>query len=152
MKGALPVTNAVVPGFPYVFYKHATTAQLKAYPKISMFEARNVQGTISIGAQYNIKEFTNIPPGRIALRTRVLHPVSEVILGKKNWVGCEYPTHSIAQEAEMSLEEFEKFYFDAVLQDWKSMGKKQEKLKRVLDRGRKARIIGKDTDITFKGH
>jgi aminopeptidase len=148
-KGALPVTNAILPGFPYIFFKHATTAQLKAFPKISMLEAKNVQGTISIGAQYNIKEFTNIHPDKIALRNKVLHKISEEILRKKNWVGCEYPTHSLAQEAEMSLEEFEEFYFAATLQDWKKIGKQQEKLKRILDKGKKVRIIGGGTDISF---
>jgi aminopeptidase len=49
----------------------------------------------------------------------------------------------------MSLEEFEDFAFDAMLIDYKKLSKQEEKIKKILDKGSKVRIIGKDTDISF---
>ena len=49
----------------------------------------------------------------------------------------------------MSLDEMEDFIYKACLQDWKKEYKKQEKLKKILDKGKTVRITGKDTDITF---
>jgi aminopeptidase len=148
-KGALPRLEPVVPGFAYAFYKNASDEQLKSFPKIAMFEARNIQGSISIGGNYNSREFSNIDPRKVALRSRVIRKISNVILKKDNWVGCEWPTYSLAQDAEMSLEEFEEFFFNATNQDWVAEGIRQEKIKQILDRGKNVRIIGEETDLRF---
>ncbi|MFH1511674.1 MAG: aminopeptidase [Candidatus Woesearchaeota archaeon] len=148
-KGALARADSIVPGFSYTFFKYASLEQLNVFPKLAMFEAKNIDGVISIGADYNTKEFSNIDPKKVALRSRVVNPISKVILKKDNWVGCEYPTHSLAQDAEMSLEEFEDFVFNACLLDWQALEKKQAAIKKILDRGRKVKIIGEGTDLTF---
>jgi aminopeptidase len=146
---ALPRVEPILPGFSYAFFKYASEEQLKAFPKIAMYEARNIAGSISIGADYNTREFSNIDPARVVLRSKIVNPISKVILKKDNWVGCEYPTHALAQDAEMSMEEFEDFVYRAVLQDWKRESVKQDKIKRVLDKGSKVRILGDETDLRF---
>ncbi len=148
-KGAFPIVNVTLPGFAYEYYKNATPEQLKRFPKIAEFEVKNLDGVINIGTEYNTKEFTNIDPKKVAIRSRVLHPLSEIILKKNNWVICEFPTHALAQDAEMSLSEFEDFAFGATNIDWKKESKKQDKLKRILDKGNKVQIIGKNTDLRF---
>lgn len=148
-KGALPRTEVIVPGFAYAFYKNATEEQLRSFPKIAMFEARNVQGSISIGGNYNTREFSNIDPNKVAVRSRIARKISNVILKKDNWVGCEWPTNALAQDAEMSLEEFEDFVFNATNQDWDAESIKQDKIKSILDKGKKVRIMGEETDLRF---
>src|SRR3989344_4931304 len=108
-KEAIPIVNASVPGFGYQYYKLATEEMLKKKPEIELFKAKKIDGTISIGAEYNTREFTNVDPKKISLRARVNKPISDIVLKKNNWVICEYPTHSLAQEAELSLDEFEDF-------------------------------------------
>ena len=148
-KGAFPLVRVNLAGFAYNFYKLATKEQLERFPKIRMHIAKNTAGSIGIGTEYNTKEFTNIDPKKIAIAKKVNKPISEVYLKKNNWVICEFPTHALAQDAEMSLEEFEDFAYGATNIDWKKMSRKQDKLKRVLDKGRNVRIVGKDTDISF---
>ncbi len=148
-KEAFPKLNVGIPGYGYLFYKHATDKMLKNYPKIAEFEAKNIAGSIGIGVEHNTKEFTNVDPKKIAMRRKVLQPLSEIHLKRNNWVICEYPTNALAQDAEMSLEEYEDFVFSATNQDWKKMSKKQDKLKSILDKGKEVRIIGKNTDISF---
>ena len=146
-KGAVPKVNLMLPGFSYVYYNHATPEILKRFPKIRMFEAENVDGNISIGTEYNTKEMTTIDPQKIAMRQKVTHPISEVYLKKDNWVLLEYPTNALAQDAEMSLQEFEDFVFEACLQDWKSMEHEQDVLKGYLDRGSMVHLVAPDTDL-----
>lgn len=148
-KGAFPVINTSVSGFAYNYYKHASQEQLKTFPKLAMYEAKNVQGTISIGGEDNTKEMTNIDPKKIAMRRKVTRKVSDIHIKRNNWIICEFPTNSLAQDAEMSLEEFEDFVYKACLKDWKKESKKQDKLKKVLDKGKHVRITGKETDISF---
>jgi aminopeptidase len=85
----------------------------------------------------------------MAVWSKTVNPVSEIILKKDNWVIVDYPTNALAQDAEMSLEEFEDFVFSATNVDWKKESRRQDKLKAILDKGKQVRIIGEDTDLTF---
>ena len=147
-KRAYPLLRPSLHRFSYQYYKLANEEQLKHFPKISMYEAKNIDGSINIRTQMNTRELTNINPKKMVLRSKVVRPISEIFL-KKKWVVCEYPTHSLAQDAEMSLDEFEDFSFKATNVDWKKESKKQDKLKKILDKGHSVRIIGENTDLSF---
>lgn len=148
-KGAYPIVNVGVPGFAYNYYKYASKEQLQNFPKIAMIEAKMAAGSIGIGGGVNTKEMTNIDPKRIALRRKVTRKISDIHIKKNNWVICDYPTNALAQDAEMSLEEFEDFVYNACIQDWEKESKKQDKLKKILDKGKQVRITAEDTDLTF---
>jgi len=147
-RGAYPKVNANLPGFGYAYLKYASPAQFKKFPELAMHEAKYCNKFISIGADYNTKEFSNIDPKKITFRSKVTRPISDVVL-KKQWVICEFPTNALAQDADMSLEEFEDFVYNACLVDWRAMAKKQDKLKKIVDNGENVRIVGDETDITF---
>jgi len=148
-RGAFPLVHSSVPGFAYAYYKNASKEQLQHYPKLAMHEARSIQGSIGIGTEHNTKEFTNIDPKKIAMRRKVTRPISDVHIRRNNWVICEFPTHALAQDAEMSLEEFEDFVYAATNIDWKKEEKKQIHLQKLLNNGKQLRITAEDTDLTF---
>ena len=125
-KGAHAVFNIGLEGIPYTYFKYASEKQLKKFPKLAMYEAKNTDVHISIGAEYNTKELTSISPRKLSIRKKVVKPVSDVILKKDRWVGCEFPTNSLAQDAEMSLEEFEDFVYSACNVDWAKESQKQD--------------------------
>ena len=68
---------------------------------------------------------------------------------KKRWVGFDYPTNALAQEAEMSLEEYEDFVFNAVIVDWNKVSKDMDKLKKLYDEKKEVKIVDDDTDLTL---
>ena len=41
-------------------------------------------------------------------KSKANKPVSEIIVNKKRWVLTNYPTQALAQDAEMSLDEYTK--------------------------------------------
>ncbi len=147
-KGAYPKIKLGFTEMNYIYYKHASTTQLKHFPKITFQELKQCHAMITIGSNNNIKSLSNIDPKKIAIREKILDPFRPVHLSKK-WVLFYYPTPALAQEAEMSIEEMEDFIFNACLIDWKKQEKKQRKLKSILDKGNKVRIIGNKTDISF---
>ena len=148
-KGAEVIVHANLPGFAYAYFSAASERQLQQVPIIRKYEAEHVDGTLSIGAQYNTRELSSTDPRKIAVRSKVIQPLSEIILKKDNWVLCEYPAHALAQEADMSLEEFEDFLYAACLRDWKQEEEFQQRLKAILDAGKELRIVGENTDIRF---
>jgi|SRR3989344_3058753 len=147
-KGAYPKVNIGIPGLSEIYYKYASEDQLSHFPELAMKEAEYADVFFSIEALSNTRSLTSVDPKKIAVRSKITNPISEEILRKK-WVLFYYPTNSQAQEADMSLEEFEDFVYNATIQDWEKISEEENKLKEVLDNGKEVRIIGKNTDIRF---
>ena len=154
-KGAYPCLEIGLPGLSYFYYKNATKEQLKKFPKIYFHEVKNTQKYIGIGAPFNTREMSNVDPGKITIRSRVTEPISDYIVNAKpkiHRVSLDYPTNSLAQDAEMSLEEYENFLFNSCFVDWKKLSKRLIKLRNKLNKGKEFRIISKDTDLRMKIH
>jgi len=76
--------------------------------------------------------------------------------GELKWCGTLYPTQSSAQEADMSLSEYQDFVYGAGKLDlpdpvsaWKDQGKRQDELVRWLHSRREVVIKGRDVDVTL---
>jgi aminopeptidase len=149
LKGAMPKINSGIDGFAHTYFKYASNELLSKRPNLAIYEANAIQGTISIGSEYNTKELSSIPAEKIALRRKAAKPISDIILKKDNWVICVFPTNALAQDAEMSLSEFQEFVYSSCNEDWKKEEKRQTKIKNILDKGKHVRIIGKNTDLSF---
>ncbi|MFQ6009938.1 MAG: aminopeptidase [Candidatus Aenigmatarchaeota archaeon] len=151
-RGAYPWDDISIPGLGYIFYKNASKEQLKKYPKIWEYVVKRSQKYIGIGSPINTREFSNIDPKRIAIRQKVTRPITDYIVNarpKIYRVTLDYPTPALAQDAEMSMEEYEDFLFSACLLDWKKLSKRLKRLQKILNRGKTIRIVGKDTDISM---
>ena len=148
-KGAFPRVDIDLPGYSYTYYSNASKDQLTAKPIVSLYEAQHTAGIITIGCENNTKELSNIDPQKMALRRKTTRKISDILIKKDNWLYFEYPTESLAQDAEMSLQEFEDFIFDSCIKDWKKEEERQDSLKKLLDKSNNVRIIGKDTDLSF---
>lgn len=148
LKGAYPVTKIDIPGMAYQYFKNSSAEQLRHFPKNSLYEIERIDGWVGIISTKNLRELSRIDPKKISARSRVVHPVHKERL-KKKWVLVAYPTASFAQEAEMSVVEFEDFLYGACIQDWKKIGRRMEKLRKVLQKAEEIRVIAKDTDICF---
>ena len=65
------------------------------------------------------------------------------------WCVLRYPNCTMAALAKMSLREFENFYFDACLLDYKKMSMAMKPLKDLMDKTSQVHIKGNDTDLHF---
>ncbi|MBI5971334.1 MAG: aminopeptidase [Deltaproteobacteria bacterium] len=151
--GAHPTASIAFEETSNIFYDYANDDQIRNFPKTKLFEAKNIDCAITIRAASNKKALSNVDPKRIAARSKVIRPISEVIVNETRWVLCNFPTNALAQEADMSLEEYERFLYNATNIDWMAVRRKEEKLKNAMDRAKEIHIVGKDTDlkISIKG-
>ncbi|MEE9614050.1 MAG: aminopeptidase [Thermodesulfobacteriota bacterium] len=147
--GAHPLTSIALEETQNVFFETASRAQLAHLPKTRLYEARNIDCFVNIKAPLNKKSLSTADPKKVGVRSRTLKPLSNIIVNKKRWVLCNYPTNALAQEADMSLSEYEAFLYGATNIDWTRVKQKEMALKKVLDRGRTVRIVGEDTDLTM---
>ena len=145
----------------YTFYKYAKEHQLKFVSPFEKFITENTDVRISIYCELNPKRLTNIDPARIKISAASRRELSEIFYkrvaeGKLRWTALPYPINAQAQEASMSLEEYEDFVYTSCLVDrkdpiagWKKIHQEQEKICEFLNRIGEICIVGEDTNLTF---
>ena len=106
---------------------------------------------IGIRAGDNSYEQADVPPEKLSLYAKhygeKVH--GQIRVPKTRWVVLRYPTPSMAQQAEMSLEAFEDFYFNVCTLDYRRMSVAMDALKARMERTDKVHIVGKDTELSF---
>jgi aminopeptidase len=105
---------------------------------------------IRIGAPENTRDGVGLPIEHQQAIARGARPlIARRLALDIPWVTCRYPTPALAQEAGMSLREFEDFLFGAVLLDWDEEGRKMQRIKQRFDTADEVRIVGEETDLRF---
>ncbi len=136
--------------FAEIYFKNASQKQIKIFPKISFSEMKQIDCYLAIRASGNRKALSKIDAFKIAEREKTIRPILDWRAEKTRWVIANFPCEAFAQEAEMSLAEYEDFVFKGVGGvDWKKLAKNQEKIKRLVNKAKNVRIIASDTDLTF---
>jgi len=112
---------------------------------------KTVQAYIGIRGSNNIAELSDVNSKHMeTYQTHWLKPVHfDIRVPKTKWVVLRYPTSSMAQQAEMSSEEFEEFFYKVCTLDYSKMNKAMNPLKKLMEKTDKVRIKGKGTDLTF---
>jgi len=145
----------------YAFFKHAKDHQLKFLSPLERFIAENMDVAMNVFCEPNPKRLTNINPEKIAMFRASRKDIMDTVFkrmteGKLRWVALPYPIGSQAQEAAMSLDEYENFVYSSCMVDkedpiaeWKNIHKQQEKICEFLNNINKIQIVGEDTDLTM---
>jgi len=158
--GANPYVRIGMDGIAEIFYKHASEHQLKFVSPIARFEIKNIDARLSIIGPENTRDMTNVDPKKQAISSAAQQEIHDIFLqraAKKElrWCLTQYPTNASAQDAEMSLGEYEDFIFKAAHVDmkdpigyWRNVFKEQEKIRKLLQSKKKLHVIAEDTDLT----
>ena len=110
---------------------------------------KNIDAFVSVFADENDSEYSDVPTEIKVMQARVAKPVSNLIVNEKQWVLLNYPTPALAQKAKMSLEAFEDFLLDVCLVDYSKMNKAMQNLKNLMEKTDQVHIVGPGTDLTF---
>jgi aminopeptidase len=154
--GATPVTQIGLPGMQELFFEHAQELHYKEIPQVTYAIHKGVDAQIGIRAPSNTRALANIDPEKQQMLQKRNKPLSEMMLEKDRWVLTLFPTEALAQEAHMSLSEYEEFAFEAMglyeedpVRYWSEKAAEQERLKERLEEAREIRIFGPETDLTL---
>jgi len=131
------------------FFNRATKAQLSWFPQHKLDFMKKATVYIGISAGENSMVMAQANQASMIAWSKLVRPVIDQRVKHTRWVITRYPTHGAAQEAKMSLEEYEEYIFSACCIDWAAESRKQEKLKRLMDRTDRVRIVASDTDLSF---
>jgi len=152
LAGAYPIVKVSLPNVTDFFYKYAKEHQLKFFPQYWFNTIKEAQAYIGIDTDENTRQLTSIDSKKITMRQKILKPISDYIVNtreKIRRVTVAYPCLSHAQEAEMSLTEWENFVYKACLIDWKKFSKRLRKINKRFEKGKEVYLKGKNVDLKF---
>jgi aminopeptidase len=159
--GALPEPFLSLPGLLEILYKEGSDEQLAYIPQPQRLLYNEYETMISLWASTNTKALNNVDHSRAAFAQKASQELMDTYMrrsmdGTFRWVAALYPTEAFAQDAEMSLDEFENFCYRACFLDeedpvarWQELSREQERLVQWLKGKRTVHLRGQDTDLTL---
>ena len=115
---------------------------------IDAYAWRQADALVAIEAPENTRELTALPGERLSRLQAGWRPYLERVLTMDiKWVGCQYPTPALAQEAGMSLEQFADFLYGACLLDWDAEGERMQRYAERFDAAEEVHIVADGTDL-----
>jgi aminopeptidase len=159
--GAYPETFVALPGVQEVILKEASHEQLSYIPAAQRMIFEEYETMLQILAQDNTKELSGIDPARMAVAQQARSNLLQTYMqrtaeGTFRWLIAMFPTNAYAQDANMSLSDFEDFVYRACFLDeedpvarWEDLSKQQERLVQWLKGKHTIHLRGQDTDLTF---
>jgi aminopeptidase len=157
--GAHAVLNVALEGQIAAYFKHAADSQLEWISPFAEWMVDNVDVRIAVGASTNTRELSGVPPERQTLRQSATGELMKRAMkrsadGDFRWCYTLYPTSAYASEAEMSLADYEDFYYGACLADdpepltaWKRASEETTRLAEWIEGHEEVRITAPGTDI-----
>jgi len=128
---------------------HGSEEQLDWVPEMQAYGMEWADVYVGLRGARNPHEFAGISPERITTHKRAMGKVSAMRNELTRWVLVRVPNESLAQQAEMSLEDMMAFFFNATLRDWAAESKNYAELREVFQAAEIVRIVGRDTDLVF---
>jgi aminopeptidase len=159
--GAHPVLNVALDGQIAAYFKHASDAQLEWISPFAEWMVDHADVRIAVGASTNTRELSGVPPERQTLRQSVTGDLMSRAMkrsaeGGFRWCYTLFPTSAYASEAEMSLADYEDFYFGACLANdpepltaWKRASEETRRLAGWAEGREEVRVTAPGTDITL---
>ena len=157
--GALPSIRASLPQAESYFYRFASDHQLEYVWETDKWIVENVDVTFSIISEMNTRQLSRIDPERQTIAAKARKPLFETFLkraaeGKSRWNVTLFPTEAHAMDAEMSLAEYEEFYYGACLVDaddpvgeWRKVAANHARLVDWMKDRNEVHIEGEGTDL-----
>jgi aminopeptidase len=166
-KGGIPHPMIALPGMMplsqddmYVTYAK-TDAQLEFVPTFYKLAYEQFESRIRVHSATNTRGSSNLDPVKAGKRGKALSAITEAQFrrgaeGSLKWVTTQYPTEAYAQDANMSLEEYENFVFGAVhtneddpIAFWKSVEAKQQSAVDYMKGKHQVILRGPNVDLTL---
>lgn len=161
--GAYPVfVNIGDESITEAFYKYASPDVLSHVSILEKEVVSRIHAQISILAPSHTKPLVGVDPEKLKIRSQARRELSKIFLersarGELKWVIAPYPTRALAQEAGMSISEYEDFVYHATYADtpdpvseWSRIGERQNKIVGFLNKAKEIKYTGPGIDLYLR--
>jgi len=119
-----------------------------AIAPIDLYACDHMDARITVEAPDNTRGTAEVSVERRALMKQAAAPFfRRTIADEIPWIGCQFPTNALAQEAGMPLAAYEDFVYDACLRDWDAEAQGMHRLLARFNAADEVRIVGSETDL-----
>jgi|TARA_B110000914_G_scaffold210724_1_gene210157 aminopeptidase len=148
-------------GLPFVTWKNnlilkelindTSEEHMSLIGSVEKYRMEQMDAYIGLRGSLNISEMSDVTSDKMAIyQSELLQKVHfQERVANTKWVVLRWPTPSMAQQANMSTEAFEKFYFDVCCLDYKKMDEAMKPLEKLMTVTEKVHIKGPGTDLRF---
>jgi aminopeptidase len=148
-KGAIPYVNLLNARISRELMRQGTEQQFTSQLEWELARMQAMDAYIALRGADNIFENSDVAAEQIQLTMRCLKPVLDYRVNKTKWVILRWPTPSMAQQAMMSTEAFEEFFFRVCTLDYNRMVPGMEALRERMEKTDRVRITGPGTELSF---
>lgn len=136
-------------------------AQVEWVNPVRVVEIETADVRIAVEASANTKSLSSVDPARHAAYMRARgrlgnRTIERAAEGTLRWTGTVYPTDAAAQDAGMSLPQYEDFVYGAGFLDrrdpieaWRELGARISRLAAFLQERSELRVVAEGTDLTL---
>jgi len=157
--GGHPFLQAFMNGADDMLFRFGSDEQIKHVPPAVELMYKTYDCRIYILSEINTKELSNVEPSKMVMRAQARADLMKIMMqrtaaGEFRWTIAPFPTNALAQDAEMSLTDYEDFVYQACMPDlndpigyWKKIAAKQKKIVDWLAPRKHIHLTGKGTDL-----
>ena len=159
--GALPVVRTLHPELDELLYRYGNDDQVRFVPEYEKQELESLNARLVIRGDENVMTLAGIDPARLTIGRQARRPLLERMMARKaagELKNCltQYPTNASAQEAGMSLADYEEFVFRACFADrddpieaWLELSRQQQAYVDLLNNVKTLKVEGPGTDLAL---
>ncbi len=159
--GARPYPFVGLEGLDYIFFAEASDDQLTHVSRVYKMVIEEFDALIDIRSLSNTRSLSNIDPARQSLRAKAYSDLMKIFMERGaskelRWSITMFPTQAYAQDAEMSLTEFEDYVYGTTYADvedpvaeWHKIHDDQQRYVDWLADKKLVEIKGPNIDLTL---
>lgn len=148
-RGAIPFVNLNSARINRELVTGVVDGQYDAQCEWELQRMQKMDAYIAIRGSDNIFEMSDVDPKNMTQVMRTMKPVLDHRVNKTKWVILRWPTSAMAQQAMMSSESFEEFFFRVCTQDYARMSASMQALEDLMNRTDQVELKGPGCDLRF---
>ena len=161
-RGAHPMIRVALSSAEPIYFKHAADHQLEYVWETERWMMENLDVSFNILSETNTRHLSKVDTSRQVIHSKARKPLMDRFMqrsaeGAYRWNVTLFPTEAYAMDAEMSLAEYEDFYFSACFVDrddpvgeWKKIAERHQRLIEWMKGKNEVHIEGEGTDLILE--
>jgi len=148
-RGAIPFVNIQRARVSRELVNDIDADQFETQATWELARMQKMDAYIAVRGSDNIFEMSDVDPVKVSRVMRAMKEVLDYRVNKTKWVILRWPTPAMAQQAMMSTESFEDFFFRVCTQDYARMTEGMQALEDLMSQTDRVELKGPKTDLRF---
>jgi aminopeptidase len=148
-RGAMPYVNIQRARITRELLQGAQAEQYEVSAAVELARMQKMDAYIAARGSDNIFETSDVPSEKVQMVAKIMKPVMDHRVNKTKWVVLRWPSSAMAQQAGMSTEAFEDFYFRVCTFDYRRYGPGMKALTDLMNKTDCVHLKGPGTDLRF---